>query len=38
LPPRPPPPIVVAQPAATPATGRLPKLPFPRFDGDNRRH
>lgn len=30
--------FVAAQPTAPPHTGRLPKLPFPRFDGDNPRH
>jgi hypothetical protein len=47
LPPNPPPrsvasthlnQFVAAQPIAPPHTGRLPKLPFPRFDGDNPRH
>jgi hypothetical protein len=38
LPPRPPPAIIAANPTATPATCRLPKLFFSRFDGDNRRH
>jgi hypothetical protein len=30
--------LVAAQPTAPPHTGRLPKLLFPRFDGDNPRH
>jgi hypothetical protein len=30
--------VVAANPTAPPATGRLPKLSFPRFDGDNLRH
>ena len=30
--------VVAANPTAPPATGRLPKLAFLRFDGDNPRH
>ncbi|CAD6218216.1 unnamed protein product [Miscanthus lutarioriparius] len=38
LPPRPPGAAVAANPTAPPAIGQLPKLSFPRFDGDNPRH
>lgn len=40
-PPMPPPTphgVVAANPTAPPATGCLPKLSFPRFDGDSPRH
>jgi hypothetical protein len=37
-PPNPPGAIVAANPIAPPATDRLPKLSFPRFDGDNLHH